>query len=78
MPWATFLEGCLWGLPTPATALPDCARMVANGPHMRAMAALWELEPLRRAEVPLLALVAFLTTAAELPEARDLANEATS
>ncbi|KAL1500216.1 hypothetical protein AB1Y20_012885 [Prymnesium parvum] len=40
---------------------------------MRAVASLWGMEPLGGAQVPLVALLAFLTTAAELPEARNVA-----
>ncbi|KAL1530361.1 hypothetical protein AB1Y20_001269 [Prymnesium parvum] len=42
---------------------------------MRAIATLWGLESLTQEVVPLLALLAFVTTAAELPEARTMANE---
>ncbi|KAL1515487.1 hypothetical protein AB1Y20_002111 [Prymnesium parvum] len=76
VPWAAFLEGCLWGLPASVPAPRDSTTVTANGPHMRAMAALWGLNPqLHEPQVPLLAPVAFMAAATALPDTRATANE---
>ncbi|KAL1500585.1 hypothetical protein AB1Y20_013240 [Prymnesium parvum] len=45
-PWAEFLEGCLWGLPAATPAQEDVKDCVANGPHTRELAKLWDIASL--------------------------------
>ncbi|KAL1520222.1 hypothetical protein AB1Y20_023692 [Prymnesium parvum] len=51
MPWAAFLERCLWGRPAISPPPTDASKMVDNGAHMRAVASLWGMEPLGREQV---------------------------